>query len=171
MRLEPIPTQTTPASNQPLSDASVLSTPPVGMIDTQGQGPLTAFTKPGPPTSLPGKILRISQPSSSACEISEALPHPGEYGTLRRLQARATSALSTGPTTKFAPQLMYSEAVPGSTTEPTPRIISGSSRAQYFSSSLKTSQAWSPRLVNSSRRHPPAMQAPATARATAKSGW
>src|ERR1039457_2972666 len=171
MRLEPIPTQTTPASNQPLSDASVLSTPPVGMIDTQGHGPLTAFTKPGPPTSLPGKILRISQPSSSAWEISEALPQPGEYGTLRRLQVRATSGFSTGPTTKLAPQLIYKDAVPGSTMEPAPRIISGSSRAQYFSNSLKTSQAWSPRLVNSSSRQPPARQAAATSRATSNFGW
>src|SRR5580704_13183197 len=101
-----MPTHTTPASNQLFSDASVPSTPPVGMIETHGHGPLTALTKPGPPTSFPGKILTISQPSSSACEISEALPQPGEYGILRRLQARATSGFSTGPTTKFAPQLM-----------------------------------------------------------------
>ena len=76
------------------------------MIDVQGQGPLTAFTNGGPPTSAPGKIFTISQPSSSAAEISEAVPQPGEYGTLRRLQARATSGLSTGPTTKLAPLLM-----------------------------------------------------------------
>ena len=39
-RLEPIPTQATPAPNQALSEASVLSTPPVGMMETHGQGPL-----------------------------------------------------------------------------------------------------------------------------------
>src|SRR5450759_61696 len=106
MRLEPMPTQATPASNQALSEASVLSSPPFGMMETQGHGPLTAFTNFGPPTSPPGKIFKISQPSSSACEISEALPQPGEYGILRRLQARATSGFRMGPTTKFAPQLM-----------------------------------------------------------------
>ena len=57
-----MPTQDTPASNHALSEASVLSTPPVGMIETHGHGPLTAFTKAGPPTSAPGKILTISQP-------------------------------------------------------------------------------------------------------------
>src|SRR5947199_9052711 len=100
------------------------------MSETHGHSPLTAVTNPGPPTSFPGNTLTISQPSSSAAEISLALPHPGEYGILRRLQALATSALSSGPTTKFAPQLMYSAAVPGSTTEPTPRISSGNSREQ-----------------------------------------
>src|SRR5512147_2011190 len=112
------------------------------MIDTQGHGPFTDLTNPGPPTSFPGKIFKISHPSSSACEISDALPHPGEYGTFLRLHARATSGLSTGPTTKFAPQLIYSDAVPGSTTDPTPRISCGSSFAQYRSSSLNTSHAW-----------------------------
>src|SRR5512146_3154283 len=125
-----MPTHATPASNHAFNDASVLSTPPVGMIDTHGHGPFTAFTNPGPPTSLPGKTFTISQPNSSACEISVALPQPGEYGILRRLQHRATSAFNSGPTTKFAPQWMYSAAVPGSTTDPTPRISSGSSFAQ-----------------------------------------
>ena len=73
-----MPTQETPASNQLLSEASVASTPPVGMMETHGQGPLTDFTKAGPPTSLPGNTLTISQPSSSAWEISDALPQPGE---------------------------------------------------------------------------------------------
>src|SRR5215831_11704028 len=111
------------------------------MIETHGHGPFTDFTNDGPPTSLPGKILMISQPNSSACEISETLPQPGEYGILRRLQARATSAFSSGPTTKLAPQLMYIAAVPGSTTDPTPSTSSGSSRAQYRSNSLNTSHA------------------------------
>src|SRR5271157_2843822 len=102
---DPIPTQAAPASNQPFRDASVGSTPPVGMIETHGHGPLTALMKPGPPTSLPGKILTISQPSSSAWEISDKVAQPGEYGILRRLQARATSGFSAGPTTKLAPQL------------------------------------------------------------------
>src|SRR5512140_428951 len=101
-----MPTQLTPASNHAFSDASLGSTPPVGMIDTQGHGPFIDFTNPGPPTSLPGNTFTISQPSSSACEISDALPQPGEYGILRRLHIRATSGFSTGPTTKFAPQLM-----------------------------------------------------------------
>src|ERR1035438_10683045 len=77
-RLEPMPTQETPAPNQLLSEASVASTPPVGMMETHGHGPLTDLTKEGPPTSLPGNTLTISQPSSSACEISDALPQPGE---------------------------------------------------------------------------------------------
>ena len=55
---------------------------------------MTAFTNLGPPTSPPGKIFRISQPSSSACESSEALPQPGEYGILRRLQARGLPVLA-----------------------------------------------------------------------------
>ena len=106
MRFEPMPTHATPALNHAESDASVGSTPPVGMIEVHGQGAFTAFTNGGPPTSAPGKIFTISQPSSSAAEISDAVPQPGEYGTLRRLHARATSAFSTGPTTKLAPLLM-----------------------------------------------------------------
>src|SRR6187397_2387169 len=109
-----------PASNHRVRDSSVGSTPPVGMIDTQGHGPLTAATNDGPPTSAPGKILTISHPSSSARPISESVAQPGEYGTLRRLHALATSAFSSGPTTKLAPLLIYSDAVPGSTIEPTP---------------------------------------------------
>ena len=73
-----MPTQETPASNHAFSEASVASTPPVGMIETHGHGPFTDFTNAGPPTSLPGNTLTISQPSSSACEISDALPQPGE---------------------------------------------------------------------------------------------
>src|ERR1035441_7624000 len=76
-----MPTQETPAPNQLLSDASVASTPPVGMMETHGHGPLTDFTKAGPPTSLPGNTLTISQPSSSACEISDALPQPDRKST------------------------------------------------------------------------------------------
>ena len=54
---------------------------------------------------------------------------------------------------------MYSEAVPASSTEPAPSIASGNSAAQNLSSAENTSQAWSPRLVNSSTRIPPATQA------------
>src|SRR5512144_2891566 len=100
-----MPTHATPALNQADSEASVGSTPPVGMIEVQGQGPDTAFTNEGPPTSAPGKILTISQPSSSAAEISDTVPQPGEYAIFRRLQVRATSGLSRGPTTKLAPLL------------------------------------------------------------------
>src|SRR5437868_1428812 len=106
MSLLPTPAHTMPALNHRVSDSSVGSTPPVGMIDVHGQGPFTASTNEGPPTSAPGKIFTISQPSSSAWPISETVPQPGEYGTFRRLQARATSGLRSGPTTKFAPLLM-----------------------------------------------------------------
>jgi len=61
-----MPTATTPAPNQAFSEASVHSTPPVGIMLTQGQGPRIALTNEGPPTSAPGKTLTISQPSSSA---------------------------------------------------------------------------------------------------------
>src|ERR1035437_9719938 len=117
-----MPKQETPPPNQLLSEATVASRPPVGMMETHGHGPLTDFTKAGPATSLPGNTLTISQRGSSACEISDALPQPGETVLLRRLQVRATSGFSTGPPTKLAPQLIYKDAVPASTTEPAPRI-------------------------------------------------
>ena len=66
IRFEPTPTQATPAFNDFVSDFSVQSTPPVGMIFVHGQGPSIDFTNSGPPTSPPGKTLTISQPSSSA---------------------------------------------------------------------------------------------------------
>src|SRR5512138_1556275 len=75
--LLPMPRHATPALIQAVTLSSVASTPPVGMIRVHGMGPAMSLTNPGPPTELPGKILQISAPSSSACEISEALPHPG----------------------------------------------------------------------------------------------
>src|SRR5260221_11944911 len=111
-----------PALNHALSDASVASTPPVGMMRTHGMGPSTLFTKSGPPTDDPGKTFTISQPSSYASAISVAEPQPGLYGIARRLHTFATSALSTGPTTNFAPFAMWFPAVGPSSTEPTPMI-------------------------------------------------
>ena len=61
-----MPTQATPALNHLVSDSSVASTPPVGMIRVHGQGPSIALTNSGPPTDPPGNTLTISQPSSSA---------------------------------------------------------------------------------------------------------
>jgi len=85
--------------------------------------------------------------------------HPGKYGTFRRLQRRATSALVTEPTTKFAPRLMYRPAVIGSSTEPMPKITDGSAFSKCTISSRKTSKARSPRLVNSMTLQPPAESA------------
>src|SRR5699024_10646595 len=115
---DPMPTQVAPASNQAVKFSFSAVTPPVGMILVHGQGPLTACTKPGP-SWLPGKILTISAPSSSAWDISESVPQPGDHNILRRLQTLAISPCKTGDTIKFAPSCMYSEAVPASITEPT----------------------------------------------------
>src|SRR5690554_7939502 len=93
-RLEPIPTQVTPALNQPLRLASEVSTPPVGMMLVQGMGPLTAFTKEGPPISDAGKSFTTSAPSSWALLISEMVPQPGDQATPRRLQVLAISSRS-----------------------------------------------------------------------------
>src|SRR5512145_2372275 len=103
MSCEPIPTQAAPALNQAHRLSSVGSTPPVGMILVHGIGPFTASTKPGPPTWLPGKTLTISAPSSSAREISETEPHPGDQRILRRLHILAMSSLRMGETIKLAP--------------------------------------------------------------------
>ena len=78
MSLLPMPIAATPAFTHLPIDSGVGSTPPVGMRLDQGMGPSTDATNFGPPTSSPGKTLHISQPSSSACEISETLPQPGE---------------------------------------------------------------------------------------------
>ena len=51
------------------------------MIDDHGIGPSRSFTKPGPPDACAGKSFTISHPSSSAYEISEAVPQPGMYAT------------------------------------------------------------------------------------------
>src|ERR1700742_4353744 len=106
MRFDPMPAATIPAPNHSRKEASVASTPPVGMILVQGMGPSTAFTNDGPPTLSPGKTFTISQPSSWASLISVAEPQPGEYGMPRRLQSLATSGFVIGPTTKFAPLAM-----------------------------------------------------------------
>ena len=164
-----MPIAATPALSQDVSDSSVESTPPVGMMRVQGIGPMTFFTKFGPPTSLPGNTFTISQPSAWALEISVALPQPGEYGIMRRLQSSATSGLSDGPTTKLAPQLMYIAPVYGSTIEPTPRISDGSAFAKWRSSSEKTCHAWSPRLTNSTSLQPPRLIAATTFLAVSKS--
>ena len=72
-----MPQATMPAPNHFFSDSSEASTPPVGMMRVQGIGPSTFLTNSGPPTLEPGNTLTISQPSSSASEISEAEPQPG----------------------------------------------------------------------------------------------
>src|SRR5690554_7150029 len=102
-RLEPIPTQVTPALNQPLRLASEVSTPPVGIMFVQGIGPLTAFTKEGPPISDPGNNFTISAPNSCALLISEIVPQPGDHATPRRLHILAISSFNSGETTKLAP--------------------------------------------------------------------
>ncbi|MBA7688206.1 hypothetical protein ES703_96685 [subsurface metagenome] len=61
-----------PALNHAVRFSSVGSTPPVGIILVQGQGPLTAATNFCPPTCSPGKIFITSAPSSSAFDISLA---------------------------------------------------------------------------------------------------
>src|ERR1035437_8029480 len=103
---DPIPIQVTPALNQAERFSSDVSTPPVGIILDQGNGPLTASTNFGPPTCDPGKILTTSAPSSSAYPISVTEPHPGDHEILRRLQTLAISALINGETIKFAPSWM-----------------------------------------------------------------
>ena len=67
-----------PAPNHLAIGASSGSTPPVGMILTQGIGPLTALTKSGPPTDDPGNSLTMSQPSSCASPMSVTEPQPGK---------------------------------------------------------------------------------------------
>ena len=62
-RLLPIPTQVTPALNQPSRFSRVGFTPPVTIILLHGIGARRPFTKAGPSTS-PGKTLQRSQPSS-----------------------------------------------------------------------------------------------------------
>ena len=75
--LEPIPTQVTPALNQPDRFSSVGSTAPVAMISDQGIGAFIFFTKEGPPTFPAGNTLHRSHPTSWAKPISETEPHPG----------------------------------------------------------------------------------------------
>ena len=105
INLDPIPRQAAPALIHSNTLSCVALTPPVGMSLTQGQGPSMLFMKPGF-SLLPGNTFTMSHPISSAWEISDGLAHPGEYGTLRRLQTLAISGLKTGPTTKLAPLLM-----------------------------------------------------------------
>jgi len=50
---------------------------------------------------------------------------------------------------------MYCEAEAASVTEPTPKIMPGSSAIAYLIKSVKISNAKSPRLVNSIKRAPP----------------
>ena len=66
------------------------------MIDDHGIGPSRSFTKPGPPDACAGKSFTISHPSSSAYEISEAVPQPGMYATLRRLHKRGHFRVGIG---------------------------------------------------------------------------
>ena len=133
--LEPMPTQVTPALNQADRFSSVGSTAPVAMIIDQGIGALMFFTNDGPPTFPAGKILHRSQPTSWAKPISETEPHPGVYGTKRRLQTFAISGLNNGPTTKLAPNCKYREAVPASKIDPSPNTSSG----HYFVANLISS--------------------------------
>ena len=91
-----------------------------------------------------------------------------EIGRIEKsnLQLHAEAAYNAledaGLTMKDAPFAMYSAAVGASRTEPAPRITSGNSIDAQRSSSENTSHAWSPRLVNSIRRIPPARQARTT---------
>ena len=48
-------------------------------------------------------LLQMSQPAAWALPTSVTDPHPGMYGTRRRLQTSATSGLKSGPTMKLAP--------------------------------------------------------------------
>ena len=77
INLEPIPTAETPASNHDFNESSVISTPPVGIIEVCGIGPKISLTKFGPPAAPPGKTLTNSTPNSCAFEISVADVHPG----------------------------------------------------------------------------------------------
>ena len=137
-RLLPIPTHVTPALNHPSRFSLVGLTPPVTMIWLQGIGARRPLTNAGPRTS-PGNTLQRSQPSSCALPTSDTVPHPGQYGTRRLLHIGAISGLKRGPTTKLAPSWRYIAAVPGSTTEPIPMIMPGSSLFAYFTSSPNTS--------------------------------
>ena len=76
-RLEPIPTQVTPALNQADKFSSVGSTAPVAIIIDHGIGALIFLTKEGPPTFPAGNTLHKSHPTSCANPISETDPHPG----------------------------------------------------------------------------------------------
>src|ERR1041385_4327135 len=74
---EPMPRHAAPARIQAPTLSSVRSTPPVAMMEVQGQGPRTDSMKAGPPTPSAGKTFTISQPSSSAAETSVRVAPPG----------------------------------------------------------------------------------------------
>src|SRR5690606_39149319 len=77
MSFDPIPAATIPARNHSRRLSGSGATPPVGSIEVHGRGPSTARTNSGPPIESPGKILTISEPSSSAVAISVTVPQPG----------------------------------------------------------------------------------------------
>src|SRR5262245_7521562 len=80
------PMATTPGTpNQSERLASLM--PPVGQNCSVGNGPRKALIAAMPPAGTAGKNLTISQPCSSASQISEADAAPGSSG--RSIEAQA----------------------------------------------------------------------------------